>query len=193
MRRRAAFPKPKPRVGGKPLYFDMGALIDEDYRYSLWRRWDASLPTLVFLMLNPSKADGRQDDPTIRRVVGYARRWGYGAVEVINLFAFRSTLPGNLVYEADPIGPDNDNYILAACLRAKKEGSEVVAAWGTFPQFKRGSLHARRDRYVERMLAREGITLTCLGVTKDGFPKHPVRLAYDVPKSSYWGFDHGRG
>ncbi len=37
------------------------------YRYRLWREWDTSCPTLAFLMLNPSTADHRVDDPTITR------------------------------------------------------------------------------------------------------------------------------
>jgi len=97
-------------------YLDAGALLDEDglYRWRLWRLWDASRPRLLWVLLNPSTADARDDDPTLRRCVGYAVRWGYGAVDLVNLFALRSTDPRALRSAADPIGYANDAHIAVA-------------------------------------------------------------------------------
>ena len=67
----------------------------ERYRYKLWRVWDPARPLglVMFLMLNPSTATDAEDDPTIRRCIGYARSWGYGGLYVGNLFAYRATTP----------------------------------------------------------------------------------------------------
>ena len=68
------------------------------YRYTLWRRWDGLFASgyAMFIGLNPSTADETNDDPTIRRCIGYARDWGYGGLCMTNLFAFRATLPKNM-------------------------------------------------------------------------------------------------
>lgn len=80
------------------------------YRYWLCREWSPGLDSLVWLMLNPSTADATQDDPTIRRCMGFARRWGYGGITVVNLYAYRATNPRDLLTAADPVGPENDRY-----------------------------------------------------------------------------------
>ncbi|MEE8167104.1 MAG: DUF1643 domain-containing protein, partial [Myxococcota bacterium] len=78
-----------------------------------------------FLMLNPSKADHKKNDPTVTRCIGFAQRWGFGGLYVTNAFAFVSTDPKELKKVDDPVGPDNDHAI-----RAVAEMSEmVVAAW----------------------------------------------------------------
>jgi len=83
-----------------------GAVVDktELYRYSLWREWNIDAPKLVFIMLNPSKADAYIDDPTLRRCIGFAKSWGFGSLTVINLFAYRSTKPSELRQVNDPVG-----------------------------------------------------------------------------------------
>jgi hypothetical protein len=52
------------------------------YRYRLERQWDSEKAKVAFLMLNPSIADACQDDPTIRRCIGFARAWGHGGLIV---------------------------------------------------------------------------------------------------------------
>lgn len=101
------------------------------YRYDLGRTWvepgDALADTYcTFIMLNPSTADGTQDDPTICRCINFAKSWGMGGLMVVNLFAWRATKPDDLLRAADPIGPENDRYIDEACRMAQF----VVAAWG---------------------------------------------------------------
>lgn len=113
-------------------------------------------------MLNPSTADAARDDPTIRRCLALARAWGFGALAVGNLFAFRTPCPQLLRTVPDPVGPDNDAWLR----RLRAESALVVAAWGNH-----GSLHGR-DRAVRPLL--EGAQI--LGFTRQGRPRHPLYL-----------------
>ncbi len=150
----------------KTSFLEQGATFSPDrrYRYRLWRRWGSrSSGRVTFIMLNPSTADAERFDPTVRRCYGYARDWGFGSMDVVNLFALRSTYPEQLKKVDDPVGPRNDAAILEAV-----EGSDLaVAAWGIH-----GGL-LRRDSKVLGLVA--GITdLHCLGRTKAGAPLHPL-------------------
>lgn len=133
------------------------------YRYTLSRTWDANLPQIMFVGLNPSTADAEVDDPTVRRCVRFARDWGFGGLILTNLFAFRSTDPKRIKGVADPVGPENDLVIRRAC----KSVDCVVVAWGVH-----GTL-SNRDREVLAMLE----SPQCLGVTNGGAPRHPLYLA----------------
>lgn len=143
---------------------ERGATFDPTgtYRYSLTRGWNASRPPCVFILLNPSTANATVDDPTIRRCIGFARDWGYGSLEVVNLFALRATNPRQLRLSLDPVGEKNDEHIA----RAVKSASRVVAGWGIH-----GSLRGR-DRAVLRML--RSTEVVCLGTTEGGHPRHPL-------------------
>ncbi|MEE8171109.1 MAG: DUF1643 domain-containing protein [Phycisphaerae bacterium] len=149
-----------------------GALFDDSrrYRYRLWRVWDAARPIAAFVMLNPSTADARRDDPTIRRCIGFARRWGFGALDVVNLFAFRATRVDALRRGADPVGPANDR-VLRCCVR---RADLVVAAWGNH-----GLLHDSATRVGPILSAAAAVH--CLGVTKQGQPRHPLYVRGDAP------------
>ena len=145
-----------------------GAVLDRSgaYRYRLWRRWGDG-PAVAFVLLNPSTADAGRDDPTLRRCAGFARRWGYGAVEIVNLFAYRCTDPRGLRAAADPVGPGNDRHLR----RAVRGAALVVAGWGA------GGRLAGRDRAVADWLARAvPERLACLGLTRAGCPRHPLHL-----------------
>ena len=140
------------------------------YRYRLTRTWDPDRPRVNFLMLNPSTADAFALDPTVRRCVGFARTWGYGSLEVTNIFAFRATDPTVLVAQPEPVGAGNDRAIKDAARMADR----VVAAWGV-----RGC-HRDRDNEVEALLADIGVRPMTLRVTKQGHPAHPLYLAGDT-------------
>jgi hypothetical protein len=134
------------------------------YRYVLWRQWDVTNHAYaMFIGLNPSTADEVNDDPTIRRCAGYARRWGYGALCVANLFAYRTPHPKVMKAYPDPVGADNDVWLV----RLANGAGVVVAAWGV------DGTHLRRDRVITRLLAGK---LSCLRLTKDGHPWHPLYL-----------------
>jgi hypothetical protein len=132
------------------------------YRYVLRRSWDAALPSVLIIGLNPSTADATADDPTIRRCIRFARDWGYGSLLVANLFAFRCTEPRRLRAVADPVGPRN-NWWLA---RLGRQADLIVAAWGV------GGALLERDVKVLRRLG----NIRCLGLTKAGHPRHPLYL-----------------
>lgn len=152
-----------------------GAIIDdsEEYRYSLWRIWDDNLPRVTFIMLNPSTADSREDDPTLRRCIKFAMSWGYGSLEVVNLFAYRSTNPKLLLSAYDPIGEKNNEYIINALDRSEK----VILAWGT-----KGNLFSR-DKDVLQLIKDNNVPLYALELTKDGYPRHPLYVkANKIPE-----------
>ncbi|TVQ30888.1 MAG: DUF1643 domain-containing protein [Phycisphaeraceae bacterium] len=138
------------------------------YRFRLWRRWRRAGPAAVFIMLNPSTADAQRNDPTVRRCIGFAHDWGYAGVEVVNIFALRSTLPAALLAIRDPVGPGNDRRILAAARRAHRAGAPVVAAWGNH-----GALHGRGGA-VLGYLDGAGIAPVTFGLTGAGHPRHPL-------------------
>ncbi|WP_109507328.1 DUF1643 domain-containing protein [Nocardioides speluncae] len=146
------------------------------FRYSLHRDWrdEYERPRWVtFVMLNPSTADADQDDPTIRRCIGYARALGGTGLAVVNLYAFRATSPADLWRAKDPVGPDNDETLAMFLDMARRYDHPVIAAWGA---------NARLDR-VEQALALPGADrLTALGTTKAGAPKHPLaRGLHQIP------------
>ena len=149
------------------------------YRYRLWRQWNHNLPSVLWVMLNPSTADDETDDATIRKCVGFAKRWGCGGIEVVNLFAFRATDPRELSEVADPVGPRNSLAIRDALAGV---GHDVkIVAWG-------GSVKARQMRRFLELRARrfrEEVGhhgFRCLGTTKFGQPRHPLMLAYATPR-----------
>lgn len=147
------------------------------YRYRLWRIWDDLAPVMVFVMLNPSTADASQDDPTIRKCLGFAKRSGHGGIIVVNLFAWRATDPNELAGLDDPVGPENDEHIKWA-VRAPILAT-VVGAWGR-PPTRRA---AHRATYVRGLMLalRKSYALSR---TKDGHPRHPLMLAYSTPLES---------
>ncbi len=143
------------------------------YRYVLRRVWDESKPSVLFIGLNPSTADAEKDDPTIRRCVRFAADLGFGAVIVVNLFAYRATEPGVLKRVRDPVGRMNDRWIA----RSRKEAGFVIAAWGVH-----GVLRGR-DRVV---MGRLGEAF-CLGRTKGGQPRHPLYLSRSARPVAFGG------
>lgn len=141
------------------------------WRYNLVRCWDPSLPKVSWIMLNPSTATADADDPTIRRCVSFAESWGYGGIVVTNLFALRATDPRELATHPDPIGPENDEYLV----RESEDAAVTVCAWGAHP------MSTRRSREVLTSLYAAGRTPMCLGVTKSGQPRHPLYVKASQP------------
>lgn len=128
-------------------------------------------PSFVqFIGLNPSTADETQDDPTVRRCINYAKAWGYGAMCMTNLFAFRATEPAVMKRQDDPIGDDNNQWLERVSIFA----GLVVAAWGTHGN------HMDRGSLVESSYSWLGVRLRCLKLTADGHPSHPLYLRGDL-------------
>ncbi len=141
------------------------------YRYQLSRWWDATESFCAFVMLNPSTADATSDDPTIRRCMSFARQWGFGGIEVVNLFAYRATSPADLLAAqkagVDIVGPENHDRIV----RVLEAIGEEVVAWG-----------ANVDRLggIPDEFPDDGYPVMCLGTTKDGHPRHPLYVKGDT-------------
>ena len=170
---------------------------DRVYRYTLWREWDngdlytpkqitRAFEYAMFIGLNPSTADETKDDPTIRKCIGFAKRWGYGALCMTNLFAFRATQPKDMKRNPCPIGEGSfcafevaTEKSITQCFRWKtdaylfalaRQAGVVVAAWGV------NGTHLNRDKEVRGLIP----SLRCLRKTKDGHPEHPLYIPYEV-------------
>lgn len=139
------------------------------FRYRLSRRW-AEGPALAWIALNPSTADGETDDATVRKVVGFSRRLGFPAFDLVNLFAYRATDPQDLRRAGYPVGPDNDAHIEAICRWAPA----VVCAWGS------NAFNLQRPAEVLRLFAAWKVKPMALRINRGGIPAHPLMLSYGV-------------
>jgi len=147
---------------------ERGAEFSTDglYRYVLWRCWDPSKPTITFIGLNPSVADEALDDQTIRKCISYARKWNFGGLYMVNLFAYRSTDRNVLNNVNNPTGEDNDSWIRAAIEASEK----TIAAWGAD-----GRLQNRSNEVRQKFG-----NLFYLRLTDSGEPSHPLYLPSDL-------------
>lgn len=141
------------------------------YRYTLWREWSMEHVEgataddenyVQFIGLNPSTADETLDDPTIRRCKAFAKSWGYKAMCMTNIFAWRDTDPEQMKKQIEPVGIDNDRWITEIASQAHV----IVAAWG-----KHGK-HMYRANAVKRLIP----NVKCLKKNGDGSPQHPLYL-----------------
>ena len=149
----------------------------ETYRYTLERRWSRG-PLLLWVLLNPSTADAETDDPTNRRGIRFSIKWGYAGCVFVNLFAHRTPYPIEMVRAEEPIGPENDFHIRDQAGKCQ----DIVVAWGTH------GAHNGRDSEVINLLSE--YSLSCLGITKHGFPKHPLYLNKNTERVDFAGNGH---
>lgn len=157
----------------------MSAVISScgQYRYLLERPTANCTPEVLFVMLNPSTADGVKDDATIRRCKRFAASWGYRGIRVVNLFALRSREPRALLDHQDPVGPENDSYIANAAAEAKL----TICAWGGFswvPRARRDWIQGRSRDVIDR-LVQNGCPKV-LGLVAGLSPRHPLYVRADV-------------
>jgi hypothetical protein len=145
------------------------------YRYTLWRKVPVTFsfderkwsgPYVQFIGLNPSTANEVQNDPTIRRCIDFASRWGFTQMCMTNLFGFCSAYPQEMMASADPIG-ENDRYLE----EVGRNAGLIVAAWGAF------SCAIERGKKVQELFKGR---LHHLGLNSDGSPKHPLYLRKDT-------------
>ncbi len=139
------------------------------YRYWLMRQWDDKADSICFVMLNPSTADAYVDDRTIIRCIDFAQQWKYGRLEVVNLFALRSTNRAELKKAVDPVGTHNDSYLIKTASNCK----QVIAAWGE------DGILQQRSRTVLNLLRNNSIQPYYLKMGKYE-PFHPLY----VPKTA---------
>lgn len=139
------------------------------YRYSLIRQWyeHDTARFVVFILLNPSTADANRDDPTVRKCTGFARRWGYDGIKIVNLFAFRATDPVALAHAGYPVGPATDDYLQR---ETRSLADSIIVGWGA-----NGTKCAKRIHHVMNLINRP---VRCLRVLKSGQPAHPLMQSY---------------
>lgn len=145
---------------------------DRTFRYQY--SWDlGSGGTVAFIMLNPSSATAARPDRTVIRVHGYAERWGFGRLVIVNLFAFCATDPRDMEPSADSVRQLNGRFLFGAATSSDL----VVAAWGNHG--------GTRSKRVARKLRELGVDLHCLKVNATGQPAHPVRLPKALEPQSW--------
>ena len=127
-------------------------------------------------MLNPSKADAKVDDHTVRKCIGFGKIWGCGGIIIVNMYAWRATDPKELARVDDPVGPDN--YI---ALIDHLVNQPIVAWGGSLPKIPQTS--ATLD--IVEIFVRNAKGAQCLGQTKTGQPRHPLMLAYNTPREPW--------
>lgn len=140
-------------------------------RYCLWRIWDRSKPLIMFIGLNPSIADEKSNDPTIRRVIKFADDWGYGGVYMLNLFPFIETNSKKLKPYSQAAMVKNDAYLKHIGNRCQ----DVVFAWGKNPYAK------LREKQIQEMFP----NAKCLCKNNDGSPRHPLYVPSNTKLINY--------
>ena len=143
--------------------------VTHRYRYYLTRTWSGPTTShnqVTFIMLNPSQANAEQDDPTIRACSQFAQTWGYSQLNIVNLFAYRSPTPSALKKINNPIGPENNHYLLEASRCADK----IILAWGNW-----GTL-LNRDQIVCQLISPYQHKLHYLLRNHSGQPRHPLYI-----------------
>lgn len=163
--------KPSVQIPTEPIR--RSATIVGDHRYDLTRAWGSG-PPICFVMLNPSVADGLQDDPTIWNIMCRSLRWGFGSLVVVNVYSFRSSSPAEMKkWRRAPEcslweNADRANEHMRRC-------GTVMAAWGA---------HALNED-IDYLLGMEPPALHCLGTNNDGSPRHPLSRGRNwVPMST---------
>ncbi len=174
---------------------DSGAEFSADrlYRWRLWRRWDHG-PVLMVIGLNPSTADEHQDDPTVRRCIGFARAWGFAGLRMFNVFAYRATDPRQMIAHMQGLSQAAFKGVVGTNVRKIRTyaeitidgGGAVLAAWGNHARQFDMSATVRWNLYSRAEGVRR-LDVACLGRTQSGEPKHPLYLANSVQPEPYLG------
>jgi hypothetical protein len=148
---------------------------DRVFRYTLERVWwpTPNQHQVAFIGLNPSTADEQQDDPTVRRCIRYAKKWGYSGMVMLNIFAIRGTDPRILRSPRDIKGPLNDHHIARIIQRA--ETQLVIGCWGNW-----GELHGRGKDVIGLVKSARRQLYRLGPLTKLGHPRHPLYLKGDL-------------
>ena len=156
-----------------------GAEMDGNYRYSLIREWDVNnKKSVVFVLLNPSTADDEVEDQTTKVCIEFAKRWGYGSMRIVNLFAYRATDPKVLKQLKDydkMVGKRNNQFLM----NALTEANRIVVAWGEHGKI----LNRYRDDALIELFSK--FQLYCFRIIANNQPKHPLGVNYDTQLEEY--------
>ena len=156
-----------------------GALFSDDtrrFRYALWRRWEKTGDNLLFIGLDPSTANNLRDDPTIRRLIGFAKSWGFGGLFAGNLFSIVSADPAILFLSQSQELPGGPND--TAIKRMRELSTMALVAWGEW-----GINAGTRPSEVLSLI---GEPVYCLKVNQSGEPTHPLYLPSDTKLMRYY-------
>ena len=140
------------------------------FRYLLQIMWGRPLlyaEILTVCMLNSSTANGDQPDATVNWLIGWATKHGYDAIQIVNMAAFRTKSPKELLAVQDPHGVENSTYLTRYC-----SGKTVLCGWGNDG--------IKLPKYEQMLSAMFGADLRCLTTTKSGAPGHPLRKSHDL-------------
>lgn len=147
---------------------------DGVYRFRLERMWDPSQRHLVWIMLCPTLAAAGEDDRCLRKLQALTRKWEWGGVVVVNLFALRCRGSYELKQHCAPVGAFNDLHILNAA--RSEHARAVICAWGNVGRWQ------GRSQQVVRMLRDNNIPLWRMGgpLTRFDEPWVPTRFPLDA-------------
>jgi hypothetical protein len=164
-----------------PAVIRSGAIFNEcgKFRTRLWRIWDTAKPRALWVLLNPSTAGEHKNDPTIWAIMDFTERWGFGGVEVCNVYDFRATDPKKLRDAHYPQSRENEAVLRTMMTTIAAEGGIVVVGCGT----KVGPNRLLDFRVDAQLL---GVPLYHLGLNTDGTPKHPLYIKRTTPTQK-WG------
>lgn len=154
----------------------------EKYRYTLTRKWSEG-KSCLWCMCNPSKATAEILDNTVRKCLKWSVLWGYGSMTVVNLFAWRSTDVKQIYKVKDPVGPENDAYILAEIEKAS-DGLIICAFGGN-------GLYLNRNWDLFTLADKAEAKLHYLHMNGDGTPSHPLYLPESL-KPTWWDYKNAK-
>jgi hypothetical protein len=160
---------------------------DRRYRYWLLRHWDESLPVMANIGCNPSTADETENDPTIRKDIGFAKRLGFGGLLKLNVGAFRATDPKKFLEAADPFGKENrvDDWRVYL---VRYNVEKIVVAWGSCI----GRFSWKAETMADGLAVTYGYKLWNFGVNPNGTPRHTLMLPYSTPLQRYFTISEAR-
>jgi len=141
------------------------------HRYLLEREWDEGEGYVLWVMFNPSVANETEDDPTIRRCIGFAKKWGYKGIRVTNLYSVIGTDPKKLPE------PRIDNFTDRVIGHGIEGCDIIVFAWGALAV---GHEARMWDVWKQIIIAGREKDVYSLGITKSGHPRHPLYLKADT-------------
>lgn len=151
--------------------------LKRDVPESMWGLAEVSHPFpafVTFIGVNPSTGDQNIDDPTIRKMRGFAARWGFHRFTVVNLFTWRATKVKELALQ--PATELNTLHGLVALIDEVSDADMIVPCWGNLDKVPR-ALRPRAAEVREIVLA-SGRPAFQLGKTAGGDPCHPQMLGY---------------
>ncbi len=151
------------------------------YRWILKRELLSGEKTVVFIGLNPSKANSTNNDRTLIRIINFCSRWNYKNIYIINLFGLISTSPNKLSKSNDPIGKNNDLITLKSLeFWQENTNCDLWLGWGDKGQLNGRdhkvlklikfflNLKSNKNNYSKRVLS--------LGLSQKGNPRHPLYM-----------------